>query len=199
MEQSLPQETIDFQTIPSTQENMLWQERFYSEFESETTRGKVLNITSFIDELLIKLVSAFMPNTGHTQHLLFSVNTCLSTIMDRANLLLALSILQKDEFDAIKMITRIRNEFAHRWDQSSFDTDAMNKHIKKMPKHYLADYEGSNQAKFHYVCTCVVEALMARQPYATKLGEQLPINHNNQHAFCINDTINATKLEKIDH
>lgn len=109
MSKAIWSEHFAFSAAPRDNDEMLWQARFIKEVEAETTRGAVLNITSFIDELLIKLLINYFPNTDHTASLLENLDTCMSSIMDRANIAFALALLKKKEFDAIKIIARIRN------------------------------------------------------------------------------------------
>lgn len=116
-------ESFGFISAPKNDEERSWQCRFISEVESETVRGAVLNITSFIDELLIRLLQSFFPNESKARDLLSSLDSCMSTLMHRANVAHALALIRDSEFEAIKVVARVRNEFAHKWDGSSFKSD----------------------------------------------------------------------------
>lgn len=167
-------ESFGFMAAPRTEEEMEWQARFIAEVEAETTRGAVLNITSFIDELLIKLLSSYFPNSAHAESLLTNMDGCVSSIMDRANIAYALALLRKKEFNAIKIIARIRNEFAHKWDGSGFDSGGVPKLIDKFPKEYFEYVDGTNKAKFNCVTSQVIQELLERHRYAKGIHDRLP-------------------------
>ncbi|HBO4439369.1 hypothetical protein [Pseudomonas aeruginosa] len=167
-------EGFGFMAAPRNDEELNWQARFIKEVESETTRGAVLNIVSFVDELLIKLLRSYFPNSQHADSLLSNLDSCISSIMDRANIAYALALLKKKEYEAIKIVARVRNEFAHKWDGSGFDTGKVPKLIEKLPEDYFEQFEGSNKAKFNFVCSQLIQELLERHYYATDLNCRLP-------------------------
>ena len=81
-----------FTSVARTHEEQQFYSDFYASVAAETLRGKVMNITSYIDESLIHLLSEFFPNTAHANKLLTNMDSCISTIMDRANMAYADSI-----------------------------------------------------------------------------------------------------------
>lgn len=174
MQKEVWSEHFGFMSAPTTDEEKEWQERFIAEVENETTRGAVLNIVSFIDELLIKLLSSYFPNSAHAESLLSNMDSCISSIMDRANIAYALALLRKKEFDAIKILARIRNEFAHKWDGSCFDRGQIPKLINKFPKEYFERVDGSNRAKFNRVSSDIIQELLERHRYARRIHDRLP-------------------------
>lgn len=174
MAKSYWSEHFAFIAAPTTEEEMKWQLRFIEEVEAETTRGAVLNITSFIDELLIKLLSSYFPNSEHAKTLFANMDSCISSIMDRANIAYALALLKKKEFEAIKIIARIRNEFAHKWDGSDFDSGAVPKLIDKLPSEYFEYVDGTNKAKFNCVSSQIIQELLERRRYASHINARLP-------------------------
>lgn len=174
MSKSELSESFGFIAAPRSNEEINWQARFIMEVESETTRGAVLNITSFIDELLIKLLLSYFPNSQHADSLLKSLDSCISSIMSRAHIAYALALLKKEEFEAVKIIARVRNEFAHKWDDSGFDSGELPKLIEKLPKKYFEYVDGSNKAKFNFVCSQIIQELLERHHYAAELNRRLP-------------------------
>ncbi|WLH11462.1 hypothetical protein PSH58_21795 [Pseudomonas hefeiensis] len=174
MSKSTLAESFGFSAMPRNNEEREWQIRFITEVESETTRGAVLNITSFIDELLIKLLSSYFPNTQHADSLLKNLDSCISSIMSRAHIAYALALVRRKEFEAIKIIARIRNEFAHKWDGSGFDAGELPKLIEKLPKDYFEYVDGSNKSKFNFVCSQIIQELLERHHYASELRLRLP-------------------------
>lgn len=163
-----------FTCIVRTQEEQQFYADFYASVEAETLRGKVMNITSYIDESLIHLLREFFPNTAHANKLLSNMDGCISTIMDRANMAFALSLLRQREFDAIRCLAKIRNEFAHNWKQRDFEADSIDKIIRKFPVDYFKHLEGTNEAKYLFLSAQIIQDLMHREEYAARLRKKLP-------------------------
>lgn len=168
-----------FVAIAETDEERQFYADFYDSVESETLRGKVLNITSYIDEKLIQLLSEFFPNTAHANKLLTNMDSCISTIMDRANMAYALSLLRQREFDAIRCLAKIRNEFAHNWKQKDFEVDCIDRIIRKFPEHYFKYIDGTNEAKYMFLCAQIIQDLMHRERYAARLKKSLPTEYKD--------------------
>lgn len=174
MSKQMLSEYFGFMAVSGSQEENLWLARFAQEVESETTRGRVLNLTSFIDELLIKSLKNYFPNSAHADSLLTSLEGCLSTIIYRANIAYSLSLLRKREYEAIKIIAKVRNEFAHKWDGIDFESNEVSKLIKKLPSDYFEYFDGSNKARFQFVCSQIISELLERHKYARRIKERLP-------------------------
>ncbi|CAE6717652.1 hypothetical protein R75465_01179 [Paraburkholderia aspalathi] len=94
--------------------------------------------------------------------------------MHRANVAFALSLLREREYKAIKVLARIRNEFAHKWDGTAFDTDEVSKLVKSFPPEYFIYVDGTNRAKFNRVASDVVQELLGRYQYAEEICQILP-------------------------
>jgi DNA-binding MltR family transcriptional regulator len=174
MSKQVLSDSFGFISAHRTVEETSWQCRFIREVESETVRGAVLNITSFIDELLIRLLQSFFPNESKAKTLLSSLDSCMSTLMHRANVAHALALIRDNEFEAIKVVAKIRNEFAHKWDASSFESDEISKLVQKIPKQYFEGLDGTNKAKFMFICSQLIQELLDRHLYASHLRKRLP-------------------------
>lgn len=174
MEKQIWSESFGFCAAPKDQEEMLWQARFINEVEKESPRGAVLTIVSFIDELLINLLGAYFPNKSRASKLLADLDGCLSTIMHRANIAFSLALLREKEYKAIKLLARIRNEFAHKWDGTSFESKEIYKLVSSFPAEYFKYFDGTNRAKFNCVASDVVQELLSRSEYASAIHKKLP-------------------------
>lgn len=174
MTKSIWSEDFGFTTIEKSEEDAAWKRRFVDEVEKETDRGKVLTIVSFIDELLIGILMAFSPNKEHAEKLLGDLDGCLSSIMHRANIALLLSLIRDVEFKSIQKLARIRNEFAHTWDGTSFDNEKISKIVRSFPPELFIDIDGSNKAKFMRVSSYVIQEILDRSDYAKSLSCILP-------------------------
>lgn len=167
-------EQFGFCAAPKNEEEQAWQIRFISEVEKESPRGAVLTIVSFIDELLVKLLRSYFPNKDHASKLLTALDGCLSTIMHRANIAFSLALLRDKEYKAIKVLARIRNEFAHKWDGTDFENNEVSRLVNLFPVEYFEYIDGTNRAKFNCVASDVVQQLLDRSDYAVKLRNKLP-------------------------
>lgn len=168
-----------FVAVPRTDEEEQFYADFFASVEAETLRGKVMNITSYIDESLIHLLREFLPNTEHTNKLLTNMDSCLSSIMDRANMAYALSLLRQREFEAIRCLAKIRNEFAHNWKRKDFVADSIDKIVRKFPEHYFEFFDGTNEAKYMFLSAQIIQSLMRREEYAAMLSKRLPTEYKD--------------------
>lgn len=187
-------EHFGFFAAPKNEEEKIWQIRFISEVEKESPRGAVLTLVSFIDELLVKLLRSYFPNKDHASKLLTDLDGCLSTIMHRANIAFSLALLKEKEYKAIKVLARIRNEFAHKWDGTDFGNKEVSKLVKLFPAEYFEYVDGSNRAKFNCVASDVIQQLLDRSDYAVALHNKLPKEYRD--IFDLTDEERKTLLQR---
>ena len=200
-------EQLAFASKQESEEEADWKLRFISEVEKESERGQVLTIVSFIDELLIGILKSFSPNKEHAEKLLTELDSCLGTIMDRANIAFMLSLIDEIEYKSIKQLARIRNEFAHKWDGTSFGGEAITKIVKSFPKELFVRINGSNKAKFMRVSSHVIQELISRRNYCEKLRNVIPSSYRDikdisleerQHYFSMERNLHTIKSFNID-
>lgn len=90
---------------------------FLREFRNETDRGLALVSAAVIDEKLGEILAAFLQvDSDVTQRLLGSEprrEAPLSSFSARADATFALGLIDRDEYEEIINIRKIRNEFAH--------------------------------------------------------------------------------------
>jgi hypothetical protein len=94
--------------------------------------------------------------------------------MHRANIAFSLALLREKEYKAIKVLARIRNEFAHKWDGTDFDNKEISKLVNSFPAEYFEYVDGTNRAKFNCVASDVVQQLLSRSDYVIRLCNILP-------------------------
>lgn len=167
-------EGFGFFSAADNNEEAQWQSEFVSQVNSETVRGSVLNITSFIDELLIRLLMSYFPNNKKAREIFLNLDSPMATLISRANIAHALSLLRDDEITAIKIIARIRNEFAHKWESDAFERPDIIKQINKIPSRYLWGHTGTGRAKFNFLSSQIIQELLDRPKYAARINQRLP-------------------------
>jgi len=170
MENSLSE---DFFFI-STDKDMEWKSRFITEVNKESIRGLVLTTVSFIDELLIKILKAYFPDKDYANKLLNDLDGCLSTISYRSNICYALALIHEQEHKSIKILARIRNEFAHKWDGTNFDNECISKLVSSFSPKYFLGKTGNNKAKFIRVASNTIQNLSIRIERTEKICNLLP-------------------------
>jgi mannitol operon repressor len=107
--------------------------RFLNKFYKESDRGAVLVAGTILDERLKEILKSFLSDSKSTLDLLEGFNAPLGTFSSRIVACLSLGLIQKNEFDELNTIRKIRNEFAHTWDNTSFETDVIKDLCSKLP------------------------------------------------------------------
>jgi hypothetical protein len=167
-------ESFGFFSASNTEDEAQWQCEFVSQVNDETVRGSVLNITSFIDELIIKLLVSYFPNKKKAEQIFLNLDSPMATLVSRANIAHALALLRDDEITAIKIIAKIRNEFAHKWESNAFERHEVIKQINKIPSRYLAGFDGTGRAKFNFTSSQIIQELLERHKYAARISKHVP-------------------------
>src|SRR5581483_7853910 len=86
---------------------------FLKEFASETDRAAVILGAAKVDDFLYHiLIQVFHPHTGKVDDLLDSEGP-LSTFSSRITVAFRLGLIDATFFQALNLIRRLRNEFAH--------------------------------------------------------------------------------------
>jgi DNA-binding MltR family transcriptional regulator len=94
---------------------------FTREFNQESDRGAALVAASLLDERLKAILQAFLLQSKVSSELLGGFNAPLGTFSSRASAAYALGLIQRNEFDEINLIRKIRNEFGHKWKGVTFN------------------------------------------------------------------------------
>lgn len=118
-------------------------EGFLNELQNETPRASVIVGAAFLDARLHELLSNFLiEDKRAVQDLLGSdkkADRPLSAFSARINAAYCLGLISQIERDDLHLIRRIRNRFAHRLHDLSFDDDEIINwcHSLKIPKNVL--------------------------------------------------------------
>ena len=100
-------------------------EGFYKEFENETPRGIVILAGAFLDAQLRNLISKFLIDEPKiTEDLLGGEDIGerpLSSFGSRIKVAYSLGLISRSVYDDLIIIKKIRNKFAHRMHDYTFD------------------------------------------------------------------------------
>jgi len=86
---------------------------FLPELNKETERGAVLVSCSFLDELLRRILLAYLIEGKHSTDLVDGFNAPLGTFSARIRAVSALGLLMSYEVEHCELMRRIRNRFSH--------------------------------------------------------------------------------------
>jgi mannitol operon repressor len=94
---------------------------FLPELNKESDRGRVLISCSYLDELMRRILLAFVIDRDSSPRLFDGFNAPLGTFSTRTAAAYALGLITEREFNECETLRRIRNRFAHDV-HASFDT-----------------------------------------------------------------------------
>lgn len=98
---------------------------FLPELNKESDRGRVLISCSYLDEMMRRILMAFLVDRASSRRLVEGFNAPLGTFSTRTAAAYALGLISEDEFKECETLRRIRNRFAHEV-HASFDTRDIN-------------------------------------------------------------------------
>jgi len=124
--------------------------RFLNEFNKESDRGAVLVAGTILDERLKDILKSFLSDTKSTVDLLEGFNAPLGTFSARITACFSLGLIQKNEFEELNLIRKIRNEFAHTWDNTTFETDSIKDLCSKLPWLGPTEFEATSTLRHRF-------------------------------------------------
>ena len=117
---------------------------YFNELKMESDRGAAILAAIRIDELLTrKFKSLFSKGNSDAREKLFGFNGLFSSFSSKTNAAFCLGWLDKNTYDDINLIRKIRNSFAHQLHASSFERSAMKDLINqfKIPRTHYYDWD----------------------------------------------------------
>lgn len=85
-------------------------------------RGLVLTLAAFAEDTLGQLILAYLRPVDQSKELVEGFNAPLGTLSARVKTGYALGLLSQPQFADLDRLRRIRNEFAHTWEECSLDS-----------------------------------------------------------------------------
>lgn len=129
---------------------------FTHEFNLESDRGAALVAASLLDERLKGILKAFFLNSRVSDELLTGYNAPLGTLSSRTSLAYALGLIQKNEFDEITLIRKIRNEFGHKWKGITFSEAPIAGLCRRLPWLGPSDVDGKDNPRSRFNVAVVI-------------------------------------------
>jgi len=110
------------QTLVETHPHLRDFSDFLQEFNQETERGAALAAAAFLDDILERILAAFLIPNDSGFDLTSGFNAPLGTLSARVAACHAMGLISEAEFRECQLIRKIRNEFAHKV-KMSFEVD----------------------------------------------------------------------------
>lgn len=138
---------------------------FAREFNQESDRGAPLVAASLLDERLKGILQAFFLKSKISSELLNGFNAPLGTSSSRTSAAYALGLIQKNEFDEINLIRKIRSEFGHKWKGVTFNSAPIADLCRSLPWLGPSDIgeENNPRSRFNFAVIILLTDLLWRE------------------------------------
>jgi mannitol operon repressor len=110
-------------------------QKFLAVLKQENDRGAVLSSAAFIEELLEKILVAFLANEPTTKELLKGFSAPIGSFSARLKLCYSLGLLYKELYLIINTIRKIRNLYAHNWEVETLSSEKISSLLVTCPPH----------------------------------------------------------------
>jgi DNA-binding MltR family transcriptional regulator len=123
-----------------------------------------LSIASFAEECLGRLIKAYLRDAKAVNDLLEGFNAPLGTFASRIKISYSLGLLTESQFADLELIRKIRNEFAHTWDEISFEHAKLQGWIENLnPPRFPRNPAQTPEDKFRLVGVGILSELEVLQ------------------------------------
>ena len=138
---------------------------FTQEFNRESDRGAALVAASLLDERLKGIIRKFFLDSKVSHDLLDGVNAPLGTFSARISAAYALGLIQKNEFDELNLVRKIRNEYGHKWKEVNFDDAPIADLCRSLPWSGPQDIgeKDKPRARFNFAIVALLTDLLWRE------------------------------------
>ena len=137
---------------------------FLTELKRESDRGAALIAAAVLDERLKEILENYLIVSKEANALLSGANAPLGTLSARASISYSLGLIQKNEFEEITLIRKIRNEFGHQWKNVDFNNKKIISYCNKLPWLGPAESEigSTSRARFDFAVAILLTNLLWR-------------------------------------
>jgi DNA-binding MltR family transcriptional regulator len=139
-------------------------------------RGLIFSVAAFAEEVLGSLLKAFMRPTDATHQLLDGFNAPLGTFSSRTKAAYSLGLIEKEQFEDLEHLRKIRNEMAHTWQPLTFEHSKILGHIKAMNYSSLSErFPETPFAKVHAAATALLVELSSAAHQIEEKGQRVQV------------------------
>lgn len=116
-----PTESEDDDAPLPLEEHLLELNQLLRMLDDHDERGLVLSLAAFAEDTLGRLLVHFMREPRQAKELVEGFNAPLGTFAARIKAAFALGLLRREQFEDLEVLRRIRNEFAHNWQEVTLE------------------------------------------------------------------------------
>lgn len=146
---------------------------FLPELNKESDRGRVLITCSYLDDLMRRILLAFVIDRDSSQRLVEGFNAPLGTFSTRTTAAYALGLITEREFKECDTLRRVRNRFAHDM-QVSFDVQDIGDLCRNLTM-AAQDYDAAVvnvRGRYTTAAVALILALVNRPVYVARKRRQ---------------------------
>lgn len=142
----------------------------------EDERGLVLSVAAFAEDLLGRLLLAYLRDSKSSSELVEGFNAPLGSLSSRIKACHAFGIISDEQYHDLEICRKIRNEFAHNWEGCAFTKEKVRDLAVRMHDSRISK-EHSLEAKqrFQESVTCVLVELSYLQSTVGKGRRVAPV------------------------
>jgi DNA-binding MltR family transcriptional regulator len=146
-------------------------------------RSMVLNMAAFAEDTLELLLLAYLREAKQAKELVNGFNAPLGTFSSRIKAAYVLGLLQKDSYETLEILRKIRNKFAHNWEGVSLDREDIEGLIAQLSRSRIEtlaeaqseDYNATARARLNHKISDVLIDIRLLAKALTKSGTRAPI------------------------
>lgn len=109
---------------------------FVEKFLGENDRSAVIFSSSLLDDILSRILKAFFIEGKISKDLIYGGNVPLGTFSSRIKCAYALGLINKNEYNDLNKIRKLRNMFAHEWGDIDLEQEDTTQICRSM--HYIS-------------------------------------------------------------
>lgn len=136
---------------------------FLNHFYKESDRGAALLAASMLDEITLRILRAFLVDQTESEKLLTGFSAPLGTFNARVTAAYSLGLIETDEFTKINSIRKIRNEFAHTWENLNFDKADLAALVNAIPRKSSMPQPADSRSRFNETVANLLGELLWRE------------------------------------
>jgi hypothetical protein len=146
---------------------------FLPELNKESDRGQVLIACSYLDDLMRRILLAFLIDRDITTRLIEGFSAPLGTFSTRTSAAYALGLISEREFRECEVLRRIRNRFAHDM-HASFDMQNIGDLCQNLTM-TVPNYDSvvlDARSRYTTAAVALILGLINRPVYVARKGRQ---------------------------
>lgn len=166
---------------PESHEALASLNKFLSVVAKHDDAAMVLALATFIEDTLGRLLLAYLRDCKASKELVEGFNAPLGTLGTRTKAAFAFGLLNKQQYQDIEILRKIRNQFAHNWEGVALDSSDIKAMIGQLSG-YTFDQKpiegGLRQRVLVTLSTCCIELrVFLGRLHAGKATKALNVSH----------------------